>query len=86
MHPYQPIDLILDNVKGLTFIQNSPQHYTIETYGGNGEPDDSEALKTPAIALTALVAIIALGLIVAFARRNDIKGHHHLLFLYCHIW
>ena len=70
MHPCQPIDLIPDNVKELTFIQNSPQHYTIETYGGNGEPDDSEALKTPAIALTALVAIIALGLIVAFARRK----------------
>ena len=69
MHSYQPIDLIPDNVKGLTFIQNSPQHYTIETYGGNGEPDDSESLKTPTIALTVLVAAMAFVMIVAFARK-----------------
>ena len=69
MHPHQPIDLIPDNVKGLTFIQNSPQHYTIETYGGNGASDDSESLKTPTIALTVLVAAMAFVRIVAFARK-----------------
>lgn len=67
---HQPMDLTPDSVRGHTFIQGSPQHYTMETYGANAAEDDSEALKAPAMGLSVLVAVIAACMILSFARRK----------------
>ncbi len=64
------MDPTLENLKGHSFVDKGWHDMYMEDNGDDTLVDDPESLKTPAIALTVVVAVIAFCIIAASARKR----------------